>query len=622
MSTSTEETTRIPPDGSVGPDSKQTKADQTRTEQDQTRTDQDQPESSQSHLDRSLQDPVTSRESPSQDPPPASDQDSSPGAEQERSTQAENTEHKDDSSVFKRPYRPSTQNKSIRAIATSPPPQRSAASSSLTNTNSVEVKEAAGAQVEREKVQVTKPPRQPPEVKPKPKSPALTGNVTFNQCPICTTTTTTETTTTTAVSSDNKEENSNMAEVKVDASLRTTPVERSRAAHGDNHNQPKQTTTQNSAVQKLASNLQTLVNHISTDKTQQNGRNVKSSNTVENNIVTHTDSTSLPVLQKYATNIISLEQISQKCNPKDNSATSDQTSTHLIQDTTSQNIILREKGNSSPNKMAEGINSNGSDVVLNNQGFEDFWTDFSQEPFIVVWDESIDIEATFNRLSTILECEEDLAKSRESVLNEDGSHAKMSAPVQFTFQGEVKEDAQVKKSDSKKKFKLKFPKNKLAQISRAIRTGSLRKAKKQDETEGNKHANRNKKMPFSSLRPKKQENELCKNAVDSIDSLEASVKQLEVSMDSFGVATSMSTANGGLERSEHSDRTAPQILKDAQPPQRKRLKPGREQTPLSRPRPFSDPQAPPTDLSLSPQISNRKRPSSHTHTGQVGPVSP
>ncbi|XP_055007432.1 sickle tail protein-like [Boleophthalmus pectinirostris] len=625
--TTTEETTRIPPDGSMSPDSNQTKPDQ-------TRTNQDRPESSQSQLNQSLQDPLTSRESPTQDP------ETSPvgsGAEQ-KSTQAQDSKHKDDSGVFKRPDRPS-QNKSSRAITTSPPPQRSAVGSSVTNTKSVEAKEAAGAPVEREKVQVTKPPRQPPEVKPKPpkSAAALTGNASFNHCPKTTATTTTTNTATstsnTATSTSNtptatpdssKEENNNTAEVKVHASLRASPLERSCVTYSENHHdQQKQPPTQNTTVLKPPSNLQTHVKHVSTDQTQQNGRSAASSdqNIMENSVVTQTDSASLPVLQRYAANIVSLEQISEKFNPRDNSTTSDTSSLH-------------ENGSGSPTKTPEHENGNssGSNPAFDSQGFDDFCTDFSREPFIVVWNEAIDIEAAFNRLSTIFECEEELAKSRESVLNEDEGDAKISAPVQFTFHGDSKEDAQVKKSDGKKKFKLKFPKNKLAQISRAIRTGSGKKAKKHDETDGNRQEN--KKMQISSPRPKKQAKELCKNTLESIDSLEASIKQLEISVDSFGVASSPPDP-GLLEGSERSKRPAPLIQKDSQPPQRKRPKQGRgEQTLLSRPppppRPSSDPQVSPPDLTLSPQISHRKRPGSGSgpapgsgsRSDQVSPVSP
>lgn len=258
-------------------------------------------------------------------------------------------------------------------------------------------------------------------------------------------------------------------------------------------------------------------------------------------------------------------------------------------------------------------------MVFDNEGFEDFCTDFSQEPFIVFWNEPIDIEAAFKRLSTIFECEEELAKSRESVLNEDDNE---TTPVQFTFQGETKEE--VKKTASKKKFKLKFPKNKLAQISRAIRTGSAKANKKTEEKEvKNIHANGHgsKNIEISSPRPQKQVKQLCKNALDSIDSLEESIKQLEISMDSFGISTSPPLPpNSGLEeKCSSSKRSAPQ--KEMSPSLRsKRPKPGqgagREQTQSGMVH-SSEPQELPTDLSLSPKISNRKRSGSQRHSEQV-----
>ncbi|KAK7944393.1 hypothetical protein WMY93_000121 [Mugilogobius chulae] len=197
-------------------------------------------------------------------------------------------------------------------------------------------------------------------------------------------------------------------------------------------------------------------------------------------------------------------------------------------------------------------------MAFDNEAFEDFCVDFSQEPFTVFWTQPFDIEAAFNRLSTIFECEEELAKSRESVLSDENT----SAPAQFTFQGEAKEGALVKKS---KKFKLKFPKNKLAQISRAIRTG---KTKKREETEARKLANGNK----TSQGDKRQVNELCRNALDSIDSLEASIKQLEISVDSFGVASSPPAAP---DLDLENKRATWGNQRDSQPPQRKRAKAGR-----------------------------------------------
>ncbi|CAL1579002.1 unnamed protein product [Knipowitschia caucasica] len=191
-----------------------------------------------------------------------------------------------------------------------------------------------------------------------------------------------------------------------------------------------------------------------------------------------------------------------------------------------------------------------------------------------------------------------MAKSRESVLTEEESRAQPP----FTFQGEVKED--VKKSDGKKKFKLKFPKNKLAQISRAIRS---RKTKKQEAAEVKGHGDRNRKVEVSSPRPKKQQvKELCKNALDSIDSLEQSLRQLEISMDSFGM-DSPSTDPFGIA-------TSPDTRASVEP-QRKRSKAaerGAEQLSSS---------APP-DALTSPRLLHRKRPSSLSQQEQLHPASP
>ncbi|KAK7944392.1 hypothetical protein WMY93_000120 [Mugilogobius chulae] len=253
----TEESTRLAPDGRVSPDANQTKPDQTRTESDQ-------PDSSQSQSDRPLQDlpqdlprdQLRSRESPVPNPALVQTSPAASGAEREKSkhVEEEKTKPKDEaeSRVFKRPQRPSTDNKSIKVNAS--PPQGSSVSSSVTNVKSVDGKQAAGPQVEREKVQVTKPPRQPPEVKPKPqKSAALKGNSSSNHCPATTTA--------------EKKEPEDTTEVTVERTCSTCA----------NHNQTKET----SAFSVLPSSLQTHTDHFSTDRTPENHPN--SSNSYQTN---------------------------------------------------------------------------------------------------------------------------------------------------------------------------------------------------------------------------------------------------------------------------------------------------------------------------------------------------
>lgn len=271
----------------------------------------------------------------------------------------------------------------------------------------------------------------------------------------------------------------------------------------------------------------------------------------------------------------------------------------LNQQSQMTNIIYGSSPSPSNNKVTPGIlknslqspkenltnttdwdleNSYDTVMAFENQGLEGFCADFSQEPFLVFWNEPIDIEAAFKRLSTIFECEEELAKSRESVLNDE----EQQPNVQFTFQADPKDSADkqdsdsVKKTDSKKKFKLKFPKNKLAQISRAIRSGSAKANKKEKETEiqakqmKQTNGQGTKSLRISSPRP--QVKVLCKNALESIDSLEESIKQLEMSVDSIGLPSPDQTSNS-KDKCSTSKRPASHILKDTSPSQSKRPKP-------------------------------------------------
>uniref|UniRef100_A0AAV2JTU4 Uncharacterized protein n=1 Tax=Knipowitschia caucasica TaxID=637954 RepID=A0AAV2JTU4_KNICA len=130
---SAQEIVRLTPDGSVAPDS-------------------DQSQSSESS-DQSL----------TQDP----------GSDPETSTETTHTHHVD--SGVRRPERPSK----IRCSnGNTTPPQRFEVQSSGLSEHSVKPQE-------REKVPMSKPPRQPPEVKPKPqKSPAVPGNTSSRNSPI------------------------------------------------------------------------------------------------------------------------------------------------------------------------------------------------------------------------------------------------------------------------------------------------------------------------------------------------------------------------------------------------------------------------------------------------------
>ncbi|XP_051267032.1 sickle tail protein homolog isoform X3 [Dicentrarchus labrax] len=299
-----------------------------------------------------------------------------------------------------------------------------------------------------------------------------------------------------------------------------------------------------------------------------------------------------------------------------------------------------------------------------NQGFEDS-NDSDMRPILVILNE-LDIQSAYKRLSTIFECEEDLdgLLSPENIVDEEQTKQEQKQDVRnicinsdITGNGlssphlqhqkpsedngsipKKKEDQDKpdspRKAETKRKFKFKFPKNKLAAISQAIRTGTtktgkntlevvvyeeeeekapdsrpLKETKKQTKKfeisstkqmnsgEGNA-CDRDIKVssPIDTRHSHSRVEELCKSAFDSIDNLEESIKQLEISVDSITAPSSPSSivssppqspdsSFDSTDRAQHkvkvkqererslSKRPATQILKGPNPPQSKRAKP-------------------------------------------------
>ncbi|KAM9323056.1 uncharacterized protein KZ484_021142 [Pholidichthys leucotaenia] len=292
-------------------------------------------------------------------------------------------------------------------------------------------------------------------------------------------------------------------------------------------------------------------------------------------------------------------------------------------------------------------------VTHENQGFEDGDDEFGTKPIIVVFDEPMD---ACKRLSTIFECEEDLdgLLSQGSIMEEE-EEDKMNVTDKNTGLGlknvtengcnnpqmqhekpsaerdsvsENQDQPKAKKTEVKKKFKFKFPKNKLASISQALRTGTSKSGKKtvevvvydeeeeavredpeqtrESQTTGpfiiNKSNGCNSAIRVSSTGDTRHSNshsrveKLCKNALDSIDSLEESIKELEISVGSITSPSSPSSTMSSppqtlnpssasankaplVERAKQEregsppKRAAAQILKGTNPPHSKRAKP-------------------------------------------------
>lgn len=259
-----------------------------------------------------------------------------------------------------------------------------------------------------------------------------------------------------------------------------------------------------------------------------------------------------------------------------------------------------------------------------------------KSPIIVILNEPVDIYSAYKRLSTIFESEEDLngilspecivdseeRKQEEQIqqvrqnclaqLNCDIGHTDITGNGQDFLQhqrpsadtGSVPENqdqSKPEKMETKRKFKFKFPKNKLAAISQAIRTGTSKTGKKTPEVvvyeDGEEIPSDNRlvketKEQVSSANDTRHSKshsrveELCKNTFESIDSLEESIKQLEISVDSVTAlphfpnssfdspdrAQLKSTVKREWKRSP-SKRPATHIFKGPKPPQSKRAKP-------------------------------------------------
>ncbi|XP_020322314.2 sickle tail protein homolog isoform X2 [Oncorhynchus kisutch] len=278
---------------------------------------------------------------------------------------------------------------------------------------------------------------------------------------------------------------------------------------------------------------------------------------------------------------------------------------------------------------------------------------FDRKPVIIIFDEPMDIRSAYKRMSTIFECEEELdrllhqesikeeaeeAGSEKSVPqvksntylhqanktavtgNTATSHhntpavvAQQKSTAECSLPEQSKtEPSNTSKPETKKKFKFKFPKNKLAAISQAIRTGTktgkktLQVVVYEDEEEWDGHMNETERFEINSSsipqtdfshltsvnnitspstltrsNSKRRTEEICKNAYDSITSLEETIKQLEITVDNISPAApntdsceaSPATVKSQRERSPSKRPAPPQVSKFLKHPQSKTSKP-------------------------------------------------
>ncbi|XP_059201295.1 sickle tail protein homolog [Centropristis striata] len=296
-------------------------------------------------------------------------------------------------------------------------------------------------------------------------------------------------------------------------------------------------------------------------------------------------------------------------------------------------------------------------LIHRNQGFEDF-DDSDNKPIIVFLNEPMDIESAYKRLSTIFEYDEDLDEilSSANIVDEEETKQEEERKICITeintrldfkdISGRGSQNMQHQRSSSdngslpenqnqgkldkkpeiKRKFKFKFPKNKLAAFSQAIRTGTTKAGKKtlevvvyeeeeefvSDDSPVKETKKQTKESKSFEIKNAKQSNlgesnarlskshsrveDLCKTTLDSIESLEESIKELEISVDSMSAPCSPSSIvssppqspdssfdstdraqlKGKVKRERErspSKRPASQILKGPNTPKSKRAKP-------------------------------------------------
>uniref|UniRef100_A0A3Q1FJP9 Sickle tail protein-like n=1 Tax=Acanthochromis polyacanthus TaxID=80966 RepID=A0A3Q1FJP9_9TELE len=310
--------------------------------------------------------------------------------------------------------------------------------------------------------------------------------------------------------------------------------------------------------------------------------------------------------------------------------------------------------------VARDSSGDPSHVGYENHGFLDS-DDSGTKPIIVILNEPMDIQSAYKRLSTIFESEEDLdgilspecivveeeTKQEEEekgvrnisvieintglglkgISKNNQNSPQMQHERSFANNVSVPENKDqgkpdsLRKEESKRKFKFRFPKNKLAAISQAIRTGTNKTGKKtlevvvyEEEEEmvlDSRSIKENKKQTAESksfeINRTKQFNlgkgnncdsdikasspaktrqsvsqtrveELCKNAFDSINSLEESIKQLEISVDSISAPSSPSSTVSSPHQTP-----IPSFDSTDTPQFKGKVKPERERSPSKRP---------------------------------------
>lgn len=334
-----------------------------------------------------------------------------------------------------------------------------------------------------------------------------------------------------------------------------------------------------------------------------------------------------------------------------------------------------DKLNGSDIQTVDGEGTGEStDQAHENHSFEDN-DDFDRKPIIFIFNEPMDIQSAYKRLSTIFEYDEDLDDlSPDHFVDEEETNCIIETNLGFGLkdveghgqnslhvhhhhrpsaddgsipdnQDQGKPDS-CKKTETKKKFKFKFPKNKLAAISQAIRTGVTKTGKKtlevvvyeeEESADGrtvkdtkaqlkeskrfeinsaklldlNKGNGCDRDIQVSSpmdtrhSKTHSRVEKLCKNTYDTINSLEESIKQLEISVDSISAPSSPSSTASSPPRSPDSS-----IDFNDRAQLKSKVRRDRERSPSKRPAPHG---GSPSKGAHPPQ-SKRAKPQPQHHT--------
>ncbi|MED6284196.1 hypothetical protein CHARACLAT_016827 [Characodon lateralis] len=260
----------------------------------------------------------------------------------------------------------------------------------------------------------------------------------------------------------------------------------------------------------------------------------------------------------------------------------------------------------------------------NTKDFEGTFTDNDDsdtKPVIGFLNEPKDTESVYEPMSTIFECKEEddgilvpnmILKVEPDLKTKSptGTDIDIIGNIKNTkyeeslslsdFQDQNQTDLCMK-AQSKRKFKIKFPKNKLAALGQAIRKGTNKRGRKysdkviheeeqnrqQTESKKTSEVNMTKQLFLNSSSEKDitadtrlskshaRVEDLRKNTLDSISSLEESIKQLELSVDSITTPSDRDQLKGRVKQdiqTTTSERQAIQILQSPNPPQSKRLR--------------------------------------------------